>query len=352
MHPRLTTYNQEGFSILEMTLAVTVMVILTAGVVSLMKSSMTITTANYEMTDAQENLRTSQEYINRDLLNAGDGLKSISVIRLPQAFVTSYLTLTPIIDPLDSMPAGIINFGILTSDNNAPASTNVTGATPAATVRTGTDRQTIIEIDPQFIAITPSSISSSGVTVTLPAGTNMTPFTVGEIYFVSSALGATFGTVTAKDAATRTLTFASGDTYGLNLAGTSHNIKVISNSGALTTSLQRMMIIHYYVNSNGFLVRRVFGVQGAGFRDSIIAEHILNVQYNYSLETTDANGNVVQPTATLTTKAERLGVRSVEVTVTVETPHVLQNNARTQLATTTSTSMRNMQFRQATQPAP
>lgn len=346
------TQNQRGFSVLEMTLAVAVMLILTAGIVSLMKSSMNIAAANYEMTDAQENLRTSQEYISRDLMNAGDGLKSISVVRLPQTFVTSYLTLNPIIDPLDGMPTGIINFGILTSDNNLPASTSVIGASPATTYRTGTDRQTIIEIDPQFVPITPSSISSDGITVTLPIGTNMSPFTVGEIYYITSASGGTFGAVTAKNATSRTLTFGTGDTYGLNLTGTSNNIKVISNSGVLSTALQRMMIIHYYVDASGFLVRRIFGVSGAGFRDSIIAEHVLNVQYNYSLETTDANGNVVQPTATLTTKAQRLGVRSVEVTVTVETPHVLQNNARSQLATTTSTSMRNMQFRQATQPAP
>jgi hypothetical protein len=74
------------------------------------------------------------------------------------------------------------------------------------------------------------------------------------------------------------------------------------------------------------------------------------VQLNYSLETTDSNGNVVQPTGMLTTKAQRIGVRSVEVTVTVETPHVLQNNSRSTLSMTTSTSVRNMQFRQAAQP--
>jgi hypothetical protein len=44
-------------------------------------------------------------------------------------------------------------------------------------------------------------------------------------------------------------------------------------------------------------------------------------------------------------------VRQVEVTVTVETPHVLQNGQRPpNLSMTTSTSVRNMQFRQALQP--
>src|SRR2546422_3997764 len=93
MQRRLTTQNQEGVSLIEMMIAVTVMVIAVGAVVSLMRSSLMIATASYEMTDAQESLRTAQEYINRDLMNAGDGLKSISTIRLPQTFVNNYLTL-------------------------------------------------------------------------------------------------------------------------------------------------------------------------------------------------------------------------------------------------------------------
>lgn len=357
MLPRPTSNNQEGFSLVEMVIAISVMLIIIGGVMSLLKGSMVISSATYEMTDAQENLRISQEYINRDLMNAGDGLKSMSVIRLPQNFVTNYLTLSPIVDPLDGMPTGVINFGILTSDNNVPASTTVVGAVPATTVRTlsdgtGTDRQTILEIDPRFVAISPSGIDPSGSIVTLPAGTVMSQFTVGEVYFFTSSLGGTFATITAISSPLRLLTFAVGGAdlnIGLNTA-TNNNLKAISSGGTLATSMQRMQIIHYYVNSSNFLMRRVFGVQGATFRDSIIAEHVLNVQFKYSLETTDAAGNVVQPTVMLANKAQRLGARQVEVTISVETPHALQNNIRTNLTSTTSTSVRNMQFRQAVQP--
>lgn len=377
MQRRLTTHNQEGFSLIEMMIAVTVMVIAVGAVVSLMRSSLMIATASYEMTDAQESLRTAQEYINRDLMNAGDGLKSISTIRLPQTFVNNYLTLAPIVDA--DMPVGTINLGILTTDNNVPSGTAVVGSNPATTVRFSpgpdnivgtaddvrTDRQTILELDPDptFQAIplsaAPQSIDVTGTVITLPAGTVMTQFTAGEIYYVSSSLGGTFGTVTAVNAATRQLTMANGglDVYGLNLTGASNNIKVISTNGTLPTSLQRMWIIHYYVNSSGFLMRRVFGARCApapavcaGFRESIIAEHVMNVQFNYSLDMTDAAGNVVQPVAMLSTKDQRLGIRAVEVTVTVETPHTLQNGLRSQLAMTTSTSVRNMQFRRARQP--
>ena len=72
-----------------MIIAVGVLVILTASISTLLRDTLKVTAATYEITDAQENLRIAQEYINRDLMNAGDGLKSISTIRVPQAFVTN-----------------------------------------------------------------------------------------------------------------------------------------------------------------------------------------------------------------------------------------------------------------------
>lgn len=343
--------GQAGFSLIEMTIALTVMLVLTGAIFSLMRGSMIISSTTYELTDAQENLRFAQEFINRDLMNAGDGLQSVSKIRLPQNFVTNYLTLNPIIDAADGMPNGIVNLGILTSDNQVPAGTVVLGASPATTVRTGTDRHTLLELDSTFIPLTPTSIDATGNVVTLPSGTNMALFTVGEIYYFNSSQGSTFATVTGIDAANRRLSFGAGgaDVCGLNLAGASNNIKIISSDGALATSLQRILLIHYYIDANKLLIRRVFGTQGVGFRDNIVSEHVLNVQFNYSLETTDANGNIVQPTDMLATRAQRLGVRQVEVTVTVETPHQLANGA-TQLSMTSGTSVRNMQFRQANQP--
>jgi len=208
----------------------------------------------------------------------------------------------------------------------------------------------MLEVDSSFVAITPTSIDSAGVVVTLPSGTTMSQFNVGEIYYFSSTAGATFATITAVDSTNRTLTFGVGgaDSYGLNLV-TNNNLKAICNSGGLSTSMQRMKIIHYFVDANNLLIRRVFGVRGAGYRDNVVSEHVLNVQFKYSLDTVDAYGNIVQPTDTLTTRTQRLGVRQVEVTVTVETPHALANGT-TQLAMTTGTSVRNMQFRQAQQP--
>lgn len=345
-------HNQEGFSVIEMIVALTVMLIVVGAVFSLMRDSMKVAMTTYEMTDAQQNLRTAHEYINRDLMNAGDGLESISNIIAPSAFVTSYVTLNPVTNP--STP-GIINLGIFTTDNNLPANTAVTGSNPATIIRTATDRQTILEQDREFlfnnlnsISLAVTAINPAGSVITIPAGDPMSAFKVGEIYFLTSSAGGTFCTITNINAGNRQLSFVASDPYGLNQPGSVGQIWAISGGRTLATSLQRMRMIQYYVSSTGLLMRRVFGVQGAGFRDSMIAEHVLDVQFNYLLITTDAFGNVT-PSATtaLTTSAQQLAVRQVEVKVTVETPHAIQNGARQPLTMTTSTSVRNMQFRQA-----
>ena len=88
--------SQRGFSVIELLVATTVMLVVIAAIFSLMGSSIKVATAAYEMTDAQQNLRTAHEFINRDLMNAGDGLKSIDEIRIPEPFMRSYITLAPV----------------------------------------------------------------------------------------------------------------------------------------------------------------------------------------------------------------------------------------------------------------
>jgi len=341
--------NQAGFSVIEMIVAVTLLAIVAGAVFGLMRDSMKVASTTYEMTDAQEALRTAQEYINRDLLNAGDALTSINNILVPQAFVTNYLTVSPVDNP--STP-GVTNLSILTSDNDTPAGTTVRNTNPVATVHSNplTDRITILQIDPTFtpIALAAGAINANGDQVTIAAA-DVSRFSVGELYFISSSVGATFGTIT-NITATPQLVFANGDAYGLNVSGNGGRINTVSAAGTLATSLMRVKIIHYYVTSGGLLMRRVLGVRGGGFSDSLIAEHVISLQFRYFLSLRDGGGNVVQPVEQLTDSTQQLALNQVEVTLSVETPHAIQNGTRQQLTMTTATSVRNMQFKGALQP--
>ncbi len=342
--------HQAGFTIFEMIVAISLMLVVSGVVFSLMKDSMKVAFTTYEMADAQQGLRTAHEYINRDLMNSGDGLNSINNIRIARNFVTNYLTLSPIDDP--SAP-GVANLGILTSDNDTAANTQVRGTNPVDTVRSipvATDRMTVLQIDPNFVpmALPANAVSSNGRRISISPA-DVSRFRVGEIYFISSTIGATFGTLTNITTAPA-LEFRNGDVYGLNLTGTGGYIETVTAGGTLPTSLMRIRVIHYYVNSRGNLMRRVFGVQGAGFTDSLIAEHIVGLQFRYFMNLRDAGGNVMQPQQQLTTSQQQLAITQVEVTITAETPRTINNGSRQEVTMTTSTSVRNMQFREALQP--
>lgn len=349
--------SEKGFSLMEVLIALVMMMVVTGAIFGLMRDSMKTSHAALEMTDAQESARTGQEYITRDLVNTGDGLNSINNIRVPQNFVTNYLTLNPITDPATP---GIINLGQVTADNNLPANTVVLGTAPVVTVRSApflTDRITILQMETRPEIFTPITLAAGALTpidgVAAVSPVDIDKFSVGEIYFITSAVGGIFATITDRQGVgtpTPVLVFGAGDVFGLNSLGAGGQLDVITAGATLPISICRMKVIHYYINSDGLLMRRVFGVRNAGFNESVIAEHAASLQFRYFLNLRDANGNVAQPVAQFATSQEQVETRQVEVTLTVETPRALQNGQPQQISMTTSTSVRNMQFRQSLQP--
>jgi len=81
---------------------------------------------------------------------------------------------------------------------------------------------------------------------------------VGEIYFITSAAGGIFATITDRQGVgtpTPFLVFGPGDAFGLNSLGAGGQLDVITAGATLPTSICRMKIIHYYINSTGLLMR-------------------------------------------------------------------------------------------------
>jgi prepilin-type N-terminal cleavage/methylation domain-containing protein len=346
--------GEQGFSLLELIVAIAVMTVVTGAIFALMRDTLKGSTATLEISDGQESLRSAHEYINRDLLNTGDGLNSISDIFVTSAFATNYLTLNPIPDL--STP-GIVKLGLITTDNNIPANTLVFGTAPPVSVRADpflTDRLSVLQSDRTFTAVTlaANAISiNNGLVAVSPADVGL--FSVGEIYLISSGEGSTFATITDRQGVggpNPFLVFASGDTYGLNTVGVGSLLDKVSKNATVPCSISRMKIIHYYVNSRGLLMRRVFGVIGAGFSETVIAEPVVSLQFRYFMNLRDANGNTVQAAAQLMSSSQQTATRQIEVTITVETPHTLQNGRRQQISMTSSTGIRNMQFLQSSQP--
>jgi len=352
MPTQTASSKQSGFSLVELLIVFSVMLILAGAAVMLMKGSIMVSMSTYEMTDSQENLRTAQEYISRDLIVAGDGLRGFNNICVRKNFVTGFLTLNP---NTSSCGTNMVNIPLVESDNNVPASTTVALTTPAVTVRSTpalTDRINILQIDTDFTPITlaATAIPANGSTIRVPLS-DLPSFQAGEIYFIVSSVGATFGTITSIDNSTRKLSFATGDAYGLNNAAAGGPISTIAKAGTLPTSIRRMRIIHYYIDQNGLLVRRLFGVNGGlGHTDSVIAEHVAGLQFRYILDLPGIGGLYDQPVHQLSSPTEEAAVRQVEVTVTTETAHALANGSKQLTSMTSVTSVRNLQFIEALQP--
>ncbi|HKR13477.1 MAG TPA: hypothetical protein VJT15_15540 [Pyrinomonadaceae bacterium] len=341
--------NQAGFSLMELMIVVCLLIVILGAVLLLLKDSIKLSATTFELTEAQESLRTAQEFINRDLITAGDGLRNINNICLSSNFVSNYLTKN---NTGSTCGSGLVNLPLIQSDNDLPGSTTVTGTNPVLKVRsnpTATDRISILQIDPSFTPITlpPNAINASGSNISVSAA-DINKFTEGEIYFITSSAGATFGTITSRNVNSRNLIFASSDTYGLNQPGNGGPINIVSDKGTLPTTIMRMRMIHYFVNENGLLVRRVLGVGGgSGYLDSVIAERVVNLQFRYFLNLLDDTGFVAQPVAQLTTEEQQAAVRQVEVTVTTETIRPVSNGRTQTISSTTTTSVRNLQFREA-----
>ncbi|MGB8510979.1 MAG: type II secretion system protein [Pyrinomonadaceae bacterium] len=362
--------NQRGFSLLEMVFVMGIMLVVTTAVLSMLRDTLKFSNVTYEMSDSQQNLRTAHESINRDIMSAGDGLLGLNNIKVSKLFVNNYLTTTPVADPVITT---ISPLTIVTSDNNVASGTAIPGIAPSVNVRSSpalTDRLTILDMadttapanNVNFPAVTLDpgglgaiNVNSSGYNVTVDA-TTYAAVSVNDIYFFSSSAGQTLGRVTAK-VGPNTLRFYTSDTYGLNTIGANGSLKIVANTpgigigpGTLPVTMTRLFLIHYFVDQNGLLYRRVFGIGGGvGFSDSVIAEHVTDLQFNFYLKAATA-GAAAQPTTTQLNISQQSRVREVEVTIKTETAHNVLNGAPQETKMTTTTAIRNMQFRESQQP--
>lgn len=366
MHAKTRRDSESGFSLLELMIVMIVMSVIMMSVFMLMKSSMNVSNATYELTDTRENLRIAHEYINRDIVNAGHELNDYDKIIVPRTFVTNYLAknITPTSDTANSFGVDYVNLGLVWSDAD-PGSVAVTDSNPTTTVLDNTDRITILRLDTTFnpIQLAAGTITGSGSTITMPS-TSASPLKVGEIYYFTSGTCqgvavacSAFGRITAISTAsgTSTVSFSAANSYGLNVANSTGPINVVgkgtSGVSTQTVNMRRAFITHYYVNSKNELMKREFGVAGSGFTENLVAEHITGLSFRYIFGGNNT-GTVKQPSTQLTSWADQDAVRQIEIKITGETTHAI-NFQKGKKGSETMTSMvvaRNLQFRRAQKP--
>src|SRR5437016_5842418 len=259
------------------------MTVVVGASLALIGSSIKFAHSTYNMTDAEQGLRTAHEMINRDLVTAGDGMKGIGKITTPIAFVQNYLTRTPVLNGSDMTHGDV---GLVTSDDNIPANIAVPQGSSAVNFQTGSDRISMLVKDTSFpvVSVAAAKISQVGsnTNIVVLSG-DINKFQVGEIYVIVSQ-DATFGLVSAVNTTTFNVTLTSGDAYSINQTGVTSPIYAAAQLDPTTlistqaVAIVRLQIVQYYVEASGLLHRRVFGIKAAGFADSIVAEHVTNLQ--------------------------------------------------------------------------
>ena len=364
--------NPAGYSMVELMVALGMMLVISAASFALFGSSMKFANATYHITDAEQSLRNAQEVMNRDLTTAGDGLRGIGTIAAPLTFVQSFMTRTPVTCNDPNYPC----VGIVTSDDNIPAGTAIPKSSPAVNFQANSDRLSMLTRDASFnngnvVSLLAGKITVSGSNTLINVGsTNIGLFQTNEIYAIVSQNSLAFGVVTAVNAATFVVTLNNNDSgFGLNQTSATAPVSVvsavISGASTLNVSIMRLQIIQYFVDQNGLLIRRIYGVRGASFLDSVVAEHITNLQFRYLTNLPDANGFVKQPSRVLASSTEQAALREVETSIGVETARAVNAvtnsnspsnacgsspNGHQSICSTTATTVRNLQFRQALSP--
>jgi prepilin-type N-terminal cleavage/methylation domain-containing protein len=295
----------EGFTLLELLVAIAVLSIIVAATLSTLTNAVHATEAVSLMADTQQNLRAGLNYMARDLLQSGEGITQ-GGITIPNTGGVSALN-----RPGPGTPA--VSFGTFNTAWTAlPAIVAGYQIGPTTTTSgVGTDMVTVLYADTTLVDTNghwlnefPIFLSAGGGTAgcaasnptPAPAGTIVTAGTTTTVTFDASCIvsnngntgispgdlillqnnntlgdGSITGTDTATadssgheallcvstvDPATNSITFKSGDPFGLNASGaTSGTIAKIQSppgSGSYpTTTATRIWMITYFIdNSN------------------------------------------------------------------------------------------------------
>lgn len=374
MKPHAERRAEAGFSLMELTVTMGIMVAILGATAGLMADALRTATVSNELTEAQQSLRSAHEYINRDLLAAGDGLNGLRGIevRLPLDFVNDNITPNPnTVRTLVRNGAGTTYVvpALVTSDDAQSRSGGASGLLADTDRFTVMSAQADVNFPVSILGATAGVLArpdSGTLIATVPAATAAL-FRPGEVVLVNSNTAggaATFAAVSGvtTGGANGQIRFSSGDGYGLNTPNLPLLIDVAcgANDPAVgpcnNVIIQRVLLVTYFVDEDGLLRRRVLGrprrgnvgedefVQAAMAGD-VVAEHITVLQARFGVITNDRTGWEILDRMTADQEPR---VRQVEVKMTAETPHaVLKDGERAEATAVVRTTVRTMEYRNA-----
>jgi prepilin-type N-terminal cleavage/methylation domain-containing protein len=342
-----TISSDDGFSLMEVMIATTIMLVVTATTLTTFKNAMAINDTAGQLADANQNLRAGTNQLVRDLMMAG---RIISDGAVPVPNGAGALAINR-----PGPPGSALTFALLVDDDgsgNLALPSITSGSQLGPTINGSTsDIVTILTVD-EFMpsmqgvasdvapSATKAAIADDGSSLTLPntnpwlagdpAG-DTPPIGVGDLILFKNNFGMSIQTVTSLDATH--IYFATNhanDWFKFNqrsttYAGTVYCIKsdtacaapISSSSTAKfpTTALFRVLMITYYVDNTTTvgtprLTRVVNHCPGTdltpgcdlfpAFAPQALAGVVEDLDLSYDLVDSSANSVVKQPTLPVT----------------------------------------------------
>lgn len=210
--------DQAGFTLLELLIAMTVMLVVLAGTTQLMSDAMNGNQAAKQMLDMNSHLRAAMDLVQRDLLQVGQGLPVGRRIGIPNSGAATPIN-RPGPPPSGACP-GVDTFPV---DSTLPAITVGAGLGPPINGQC-TDVITILAADNLFGPVSLASISAGGSTARIHDSVNISDdpdvdsdnLRPGDLLMLTKGAMSTLMQVTAVAGQEVTFGGGTGDPLGLN----------------------------------------------------------------------------------------------------------------------------------------
>jgi prepilin-type N-terminal cleavage/methylation domain-containing protein len=344
-----------GFTLLELTIAIAVGLIVLAAMANMFKIGMDSTMLVIKRTETQQNMRAAIDLMVKDISMAGAGLPS-GGIQLPSGAGWSLARYAcdqggTCHVPAFTYPNNNYMYGIIPGFNNGVEANAVVAAAPPPVIN---DSITVIYADYNFplweydvtfpvpgnggaITLTPDAAYVPAPPAIMAAG----GIQVGDLIMLSNSLGTAVGEVTGLGPGA--IAFADLDPLNMNQSGAAqNNIQAIS-TGANTIAYRLFAVTYYLtVPANGETPRLMRQVNG--LTPAPVADDIINLQFAY--DTYDSLNSALdanQPNPLAAGESPNL-IQKINIVVMGES--IISNGNKSQnMYLATSVSARNMAFR-------
>jgi prepilin-type N-terminal cleavage/methylation domain-containing protein len=297
MNVRRTTRDTAGYTLVELLISMGIMSLVMAATMTTVSNAVKANDTVLQMSGMNNSLRIAMDIITRDLLQVGSGLPKSHLISVPNGG-----TATPFRIP---GPPGS-TFTSVAGDPDINAVIPGPGLGPTINGQ-ATDTITILTADTALVSVPLTAVS--GTTVTLAANNQQGQavniaagpdrVVAGQLIWLDKGGVNTLVQVTAVNATTRVLTFASGDSLNLNqTAGgvTGGNLNALNAAAptgaaaAAATLATRVRMISYYLDTtvanHPRLVRRINNGHPTSFNNTLgtaVATDVEGLSFSYDL---------------------------------------------------------------------